>query len=83
MPTKQGENNSLSVLVQACHPGYTTSNESINSSLCVCDNNNDDIIRCDDQKRYVFLRVSVSFCVLSYWYHYRVVYGVEVLGVHY
>ncbi|XP_019851702.1 PREDICTED: uncharacterized protein LOC109581757 [Amphimedon queenslandica] len=54
-----GMNDSISVRVSDCHPGYVHANRSRNTSLCTCDNSNSDIIRCDEQNRYVYLRSGI------------------------
>lgn len=45
--------------VNNCHPGYVKKND-----VCVCDTSNPDIAHCDNENRYVYLRVSI-FALLS------------------
>lgn len=52
----QGTVEPLQLSVSGCHPGYTYNTE---SNRCECSNEeNLNILRCDDNNRYLFLRVS-------------------------
>ena len=53
----QGFTSSLSLsLTSDCHPGYSLAN----SSMCTCITNHENILRCDEMNRYVYLRVSYT-----------------------
>ena len=41
---------------RGCHPGYVLD---ISSCQCKCDTTREEIIRCDDEGRYIYLRVSL------------------------
>jgi hypothetical protein len=51
-----GEINSLNLTVDGCHPGYVYNTE---SGECKCDTSDSDILRCDDNNRYLYLREGV------------------------
>ena len=52
----QGESSYISLDVTSCHPGYKRGR----GGLCECDTDNSDILRCESNGRYLFVRVSVS-----------------------
>ena len=48
----------MSLYVRGCLPGYRPSkNTNNNEELCACDMDDGDIVRCDDNLRYLYLRV--------------------------
>ena len=49
----------VSLYVQGCLPGYVPNPiEDAGNAMCDCDTSgNDDIVRCDDSLRYLYLRV--------------------------
>ena len=55
-PAPQGSISTLNLTVEGCHPGFSLSPT---TGLCVCNSDsNTDILRCDDNNRYLYLRVS-------------------------
>lgn len=50
----QGSASTLPLEVLGCHPGYILDT----AGNCACDTSNSDILRCDDNNRYLYLRVS-------------------------
>ena len=44
-----------------CHPGYVYDKE---KETCLCDTANSNIVRCDNNNRYIYLSVS-----MKYWCH--------------
>ena len=65
----QGSTNTLTLRVGGCHPGYVLDTGMMK---CVCDTSNSDILRCDDNKRYIYLRVhwmvifhQLTHCLIS------------------
>ena len=50
----QGQESSFNFTLIACHPGYV-----FISGRCVCDTSNYNVLRCDANNRYVFIRVSI------------------------
>ncbi|CAI7990699.1 hypothetical protein GBAR_LOCUS524 [Geodia barretti] len=57
-----GEIESQNLKVEGCHPGYVYNS---NTGNCDCDTDNNDLLRCDDNNRYVYLRVSHYIIVMS------------------
>ena len=55
----------MNLQILGCHPGFILDPK---SDSCVCDSSNGNILRCDDNNRYLFLRVSnVShYCSCTY-----------------
>ena len=60
--SSKGEIKSLDLTVVGCHPGYRY-NEI--SGVCECDTTNNNILRCDDNNRYLYLRVSDDVIMMS------------------
>ena len=46
----------MSLYVRGCLPGYRPS-DNTDEALCVCDMDDGNIVRCDDNQRYLYLRV--------------------------
>ena len=51
---QQGQESSFNFTLTACHPGYV-----LTSGRCVCDTNDSNVLHCDADNRYIFVRVSV------------------------
>ena len=52
----QGLPSNLTLTVDLdCHPGFITKTA---SGVCTCNTGHNDILRCDDDNRYIYLRVS-------------------------
>ena len=60
--------NTVNFEVRGCLPGYHANSGPSNSAnaTCVCDTgNNPDIVRCDDSRRYLYLRVCELTAVIT------------------